>query len=152
MATTAQIAQTVSIRLSQADILTLHSNPIVIVPGEAGFINIFESATVTYFYKNTVFTNVSDLFGFFLQPTQPDVPLDPVPPPLIVSNTITGESMLGTAQITSNSFIPVNPYPGQMSKASMANAPLMFGGAIDPLGGDQNSTLSIIATYTVLAQ
>lgn len=152
MATTAQIAQTVSIRLSQADILTLHSNPIVIVPGEPGFINIFQSATVTYFYKNTVFTNVSDLFGFLLQPTQPDVPLDPVPPPLIVSNTINGESMLGTSQITSNSFIPVNPYPGQMSKASMVNAPLMFGGAIDPLGGDQNSTLTIIAVYTVLAQ
>lgn len=152
MATTAQIAQTVSIRISQSDILTLGTTPIIIVPAAVGFINIFESATVTYFYKNTVFTNVSNLFGFGLVPTQPDIVNDPIPVPFSVSNLINGEAMLGTPQITSNSFTPINPYPGQMSKPSMSNAAIVFGTNINPTGGDTNSTLSIIATYTVLAQ
>lgn len=152
MATTAQIAQTVSIRLSQADILALGTTPVVIVPAQSGFINIFESATVTYFYKNSVFTNVSNLFGFALVPTQPDIPLDPIPIPIVVSNEISGDAMLGTPQITSNSFIAANPYPGQMSKASMANAAIVFATTAIPAGGDPNSTLSIIATYSILAQ
>ena len=61
--TTAQLQLTTSLRLTQTDLLTLSSKPVVIVPASAGFINIFEKATLTYNYKTTAFANLNNLLG-----------------------------------------------------------------------------------------
>jgi len=155
--TSAQIQISTSIRLAQSDILTLNSVPIIIAPASTGFINVFEKATATYIYKNAPFTNVSNLIGFYLIPTQPDTTGGTIPSPFLVSNSFGGQSVIGAAQGTSSSFVAANPYPGQMSKLSLSNAALVFmigqgiSGA-DPLGGDSGSMLTLSVVYSVLAQ
>lgn len=157
MATSAQIQISSSIRLVQSDLLTLNSVPIIIAPAESGFINIFEKATFSYMYKNMPFANVDNLLGFYLVPTQPDAQGGTVPSPLLVSNSFGGQSLLGSSQGTSASFVAANPYPGQMSHLSMSNAALVFTigqgkTSADPTGGDSGSVLTLSVTYSVLAQ
>lgn len=155
--TTAQIQITASVRLAQSDLLTLNSKPVIICPAEEGFVNIFEKATVTYMYKNTPFTNVDTLMGFYLIPTQPDTTGGAIPNPFLVSNGFGGQSIIGTSQGTSASFVAANPYPGQMSKLSLSKAAIVLtlgqgvAGA-DPLGGDPGSMLNVSVVYSILAQ
>ena len=97
---------TQTLRLTQAQILTLHSNPFIIVPAEAGFVNVFNRATLSYIYKNTPFTNVDNLLSFVLIP--------PVGSPVTVSNSLNALNILGITQNTSISFDPANPYVALM--------------------------------------
>jgi len=97
---------TQTLRLTQAQILTLHSNPFIIVPAEAGFVNVFNRATLSYIYKNTPFTNVDNLLSFVLIP--------PVGRPVTVSNSLNALNILGITQNTSISFDPANPYVALM--------------------------------------
>lgn len=155
--TTAQLQLTTSLRLSQADILTLSSKPVLVVPASSGFINIFEKATLTYNYKNTAFANLNNLLGFYLIPTQPDTQGGSVPGKILLSNTLSGQSVLGSSQITSSSFTSANPYPGQFSKASLSNAALVLclgDGSVgqNPTGGDASSTVTVSLQYSIVAQ
>ena len=155
--TTAQIQITSSVRLAQSDLLTLNSKPVIICPGEEGFINIFEKATLTYMYKNAPFTNVDHLIGFYLLPTQADTTGGVIPAPYLVSNAFGGQSIMGTAQGTSASFVAANPYPGYMSKLSLTKAAIVLtiGQGVagsDPLGGDPGSMLNVSVVYSILAQ
>jgi hypothetical protein len=155
--TTAQIQITSSVRLAQSDLLTLNSKPVIICPGEEDFINIFEKATVTYMYKNTPFTNVDHLIGFYLIPTQPDTTGGAIPDPFLVSNAFGGQSIIGASQGTSASFVAANPYPGNMSKLSLSKAAIVLtiGQGVtgaDPLGGDPGSMLNVSVVYSILAQ
>ena len=155
--TTAQLQLTTSLRLTQTDLLTLSSKPVVIVPASAGFINIFEKATLTYNYKTTAFANLNNLLGFYLLPTQPDTQGGSVPGKILLSNTLNAQSVLGGSQITSSSFLSANPYPGQFSKASLSNAGIVLclgDGSIgqNPTGGDASSTVTISLQYSIVAQ
>ena len=155
--TTAQIQITSSVRLAQSDLLTLNSKPVIICSAEEGFINIFEKATITYMYKNTPLTHVDQLMGFYLVPTQADTQGGAIPAPYLVSNAFGGQSIMGTSQGTSASFVAANPYPGQMSKLSLSKAAIVLtigqgvAGA-DPLGGDPGSMLNVSVVYSILAQ
>ena len=155
--TTAQLQLTASLRLVQSDILTLSSKPVVIVPASPGFINIFEKATLTYNFKNTAFTNLASLMGFYLVPTQPDTGGGAVPGKILLSNSLGAQSVIGASQITSSAFSSANPYPGQFSKASLSSAGIVIllgdgTTALDPKGGDPASTLTISIQYSIVAQ
>lgn len=150
-----QIVQ--SVRLTQSDLLTLNSKPVIICPANEGFINIFEKATVTYIYTKTPFSNVDGVMGFYLVPTQEDTPGGSIPAPFLVSDAFSGQSIMGTSQGTSASFIAANPYPGQMSKLSLSKAAIVLtiGQGVtgaDPLGGDPGSMLNVSVVYSILAQ
>ena len=131
---------TQTLRLTQAQILTLHSNPFIIVPAEAGFVNVFNRATLSYIYKNTPFTNVDNLLSFVLIP--------PVGSPVTVSNSLNALNILGINQNTSISFDPVNPYAALMDSSSNAAIALTIGGS-DPIGGDPASVLAVSFTYSI---
>jgi hypothetical protein len=131
---------TQTLRLSQAQILTLYTNPFIIVPAEAGFINVFNRATLSYIYKNTPFTNVDNLLSFVLIP--------PVGSPVTVSNSLNALNILGITQSTSISFSAANPYGAIMSNSSNATIGLTISGS-DPTGGDPGSSLSISFTYSI---
>lgn len=131
---------TQTLRLTQAQILTLHSNPFIIVPAEAGFINVFNRATLSYIYKNAPFTNVDNLLSFVLIP--------PVGSPVNVSNSLNGLNVLGITQSTSISFESANPYGAIMSNSSNSSLAFTISGS-DPTGGDPGSSLSISFTYSI---
>lgn len=131
---------TQTLRLTQAQILTLHSNPFIIVPAEAGFINVFNRATLSYIYKNAPFTNVDNLLSFVLIP--------PVGSPVTVSNSLNALNILGITQSTSISFESANPYGAIMSNSSNSSIALTISGS-DPTGGDTGSSLSISFTYSI---
>lgn len=131
---------TQTLRLTQAQILTLHSNPFVIVPAEAGFVNVFNRATLSYIYKNTPFTNVDNLLSFVLIP--------PAGSPVNVSNSLNALNILGINQSTSISFESANPYSVLMSNSSNSSIALTISGS-DPTGGDPTSALSISFTYSI---
>lgn len=131
---------TQTLRLNQAQILTLHSNPFIIVPAEAGFINVFNRATLSYIYKNTPFTNVDNLLSFVLIP--------PVGSPVTVSNSLNALNILGITQSTSISFSAANPYGATMSNSSNSSIAFTISGS-DPTGGDPGSSLSISFTYSI---
>lgn len=131
---------TQTLRLTQAQILTLNSNPFIIVPAEAGFVNVFNRATLSYIYKNTPFTNVDNLLSFVLIP--------PVGSPVNVSNSLNALNILGITQSTSISFESANPYNAIMSNSSNSPIALTISGS-DPLGGDPGSSLSISFTYSI---
>jgi hypothetical protein len=155
--TTAQIQLTTSLRLTQADILTLSSKPVIIVPAASGFINIFEKATLTYNYKNTPFGNLASELGFYLVPTQPDSQDGTVPGKILISNSLGAQSVIGASQITSSSFNAANPYPGQFSKLSISKAAIVLclgdgTSALDPTGGDPASTLRVSLQYSIVTQ
>lgn len=131
---------TQTLRLTQAQILTLNSNPFIIVPAEAGFVNVFNRATLSYIYKNTPFTNVDNLLSFVLIP--------PVGSPVNVSNSLNALNILGITQSTSISFESANPYSAIMSNSSNSPIALTISGS-NPLGGDPGSSLSISFTYSI---
>jgi len=131
---------TQTLRLTQAQILTLHTNPFIIVPAEAGFINVFNRATLSYLYKNTPFTNVDNLLSFVLIPQ--------VGSPVSVSNSLNALNILGINQSTSISFESANPYGAIMSNSSNSSIALTISGS-DPTGGDPGSSLSISFTYSI---
>lgn len=131
---------TQTLRLTQAQILTLNSNPFIIVPAEAGFVNVFNRATLSYIYKNTPFTNVDNLLSFVLIP--------PVGSPVNVSNSLNALNILGITQSTSISFESANPYSAIMSNSSNSSIALTISGS-DPTGGDAGSSLSISFTYSI---
>lgn len=131
---------TQTLRLTQAQILTLNSNPFIIVPAEAGFVNVFNRATLSYIYKNTPFTNVDNLLSFVLIP--------PVGSPVNVSNSLNALNILGITQSTSISFESANPYSSILSNSSNSPIALTISGS-DPLGGDPGSSLSISFTYSI---
>ncbi len=140
MASSPQQNITQTLRLTQAQILTLHTNPFIIVPAEAGFINVFNRATVSYTYKNTPFTNVDNLLSFVLIP--------PVGSPVTLSNSLNGLNILGINQSTNISFESANPYSAIMSDS--ANAPIAFTiGGSNPTGGDPASSLAITFSYSI---
>jgi hypothetical protein len=140
MASSPQQNITQTLRLTQAQILTLHTNPFIIVPAEVGFINVFNRATVSYVYKNTPFTNVDNLLSFVLIP--------PVGSPVTVSNSLNALNILGITQNTSISFDPANPYSPLMSSSANSAIALVLGGS-NPIGGDAGSSLSISFTYSI---
>lgn len=131
---------TQTLRLTQTQILTLNSNPFVIVPAEVGFVNVFNRATLSYIYKNTPFTNVDNLLSFVLIP--------PVGSPVNVSNSLNALNILGITQSTSISFESANPYSAIMSNSSNSSIALTISGS-NPLGGDPGSSLSINFTYSI---
>lgn len=131
---------TQTLRLTQAQILTLNSNPFIIVPAEAGFVNVFNRATLSYIYKNTPFTNVDNLLSFVLIP--------PVGSPVTVSNSLNALNILGITQNTSISFDPANPYAALMDSSANSAIALTLGGS-DPTGGDPASVLAVSFTYSI---
>ena len=132
------ISQTLS--LAQADILTLNSEPFIVIPGASGFVNVFQSAMVNYRYKTAIFTNIDNLLSFKIVPTMGD--------PVVVSNSLGAENFLGIEQSTTLTFVPANPYTALFD--SMDNAPLVFTiGDSDPIGGSVDSVVSIIITYAI---
>lgn len=139
MAASPQQTITQTLQLNQAQILTLNSSPFVLVPPEAGFINVFNRATLNYLYKNAPFTNVDNLMSFIIQPTGG---------PIIVSNSLNGINILGITQNTGISFSPANPYSGLMSLSENAPIALTISGS-DPIGGDPQSILAVSITYSV---
>lgn len=136
-----QLNITNAITLTQSQILTLYSEPIVICAAEEGYINIFQSAMLMYSYKNAPFTDVNNILNFQLVPTVGDN--------ILVSNSLGGSNILGLSQSSSISFIPANPYTSIMSTSSNAAIILTIAGN-DPLGGDANSTLTVSVTYSIL--
>lgn len=130
---------TQTLKLTQVQILTLNSNPFIIVPAEAGFINVFNRATVSYLYKNTPFSNVDNLLSFVLIPS--------VGSPVNVSNSLNGLNILGINQSTSISFESANPYGAIMSNSSNSSLAFTISGS-DPMGGDPGSSVSISFTYS----
>lgn len=131
---------TQTLRLTRAQILTLNTNPFIIVPAEVGFVNVFNRATVSYVYKNTPFTNVDNLLSFVLIPQ--------VGSPVTVSNSLNALNILGITQNTSISFVPANPYGVPFNSSANAAIGFTIGGS-NPVGGDIDSVLSISFTYSI---
>ena len=131
---------TQSLRLNQAQILTLHTSPFVIVPAEPGYINVFNRATVSYVYSNTPFTNVDNLLSFVLLPT--------IGSPVLVSNSLSALNVLGVSQSTGVSFLPANPYETLMSSSANAPIALMIDGS-NPIGGDSKSSIVVSFAYSI---
>lgn len=132
------ISQTIII--PQSEILTLNTAPVVICPAEPGYINVFSRAILVYNYRNTVFSNVDNVLSFYLVPQ--------VGSPILVSNSLNGQNILGLDQTTNSTFISANPYTSRMSLS--ANAPLVLTIAnSNPSGGDPLSTLAVVITYNI---
>ena len=136
-----QIGITTMFSLTQSQILTLHSEPVVICAAEEGYINIFQSAMLMYSYQNAPFTDVNNILSFQLVPTVGDN--------VLVSNSLSASNILGLSQSSNVSFIPANPYTSVMSTSSNAALVLTIAGN-DPLGGDASSTLMVSITYSIL--
>jgi hypothetical protein len=129
-----------TLKLTQAQILTLHSSPFIIIPAEVGFVNVFNRATLSYIYKNNPFTNVDNLLSFVLIPS--------VGSPVTVSNSLDATNILGITQNTNISFDPANPYAALMDSSTNAAIALTIGGS-DPIGGDPASMIAISFTYSI---
>lgn len=140
MAASPQQAITQSLRLNQAQILSLNSSPFVIVPAEPGYINILNRATLSYVYNTSPFTNVDNLLSFELLPEVGD--------PVLVSNSLSALNVLGISQSTSVSFAPANPYTPLMSDSANAPIVLTISGS-DPIGGNVKSSLVVSFTYSI---
>lgn len=131
---------TQSLRLNQSDILTLNSSPFVIIPAEAGFVNVLTRASISYVYRTSVFTNVDNLLSFAILNAPGDTTL--------VSNSLNAQNILGIDQNTNVSFIPANPYSALITASE--NKPIVFKiGGSDPIGGDASSSILISFTYSI---
>ena len=136
-----QLSITNMITLTQSQILTLHSDPVVICAAEEGYINIFQSAMLMYSYQNAPFTDVDNILSFQLVPTVGDN--------VLVSNSLSASNVLGLSQSSNVSFLPANPYTSVMSTSSNGALVLTIAGN-DPTGGDASSTLMVSITYSIL--
>lgn len=131
---------TQSLRLNHKDILTLNSSPFIIVPAEVGFVNILTRASLSYIYRDAVFTNVDDLLSFVL--------LQEDGTSVLVSNSLNALNILGIDQNTNITFSPANPYSPLLSSSTNAPLALRIGGS-DPMGGSIGSSLLVSFTYDV---
>lgn len=132
------ISQTIVI--PQSEILTLNTVPAVICPAEPGYINVFERAVLVYSYRNSIFSNVNNILSFYLVPS--------VGSPILVSNSLNGQNILGIDQNTNSTFIPANPYTSLMSESANSPIVLKIAGS-NPTGGDPLSTLAVVITYNI---
>ncbi len=141
MTTSAQIGIEQTIILNQSDIQTLYSAGKIIVPAEANYANIFNSASLFYTYYGSVFSNVDNLLAFYYVPSVGD--------PILISNSLNATNILGLPQRTISSFTPAEPYPCIMDESGNCSIMLKMLGA-NPTGGDTRSTLSVKITYDIL--
>ena len=129
-----------TIIIPQAEILTLNTAPVVICPAEPGYINVFSRAVLVYSYRNAVFSNVNNVLSFYLVPG--------IGSPILVSNSLNGQNILGLDQNTTSTYISANPYTPQMSLSDNASLLLTIADS-NPTGGDPLSILSVVITYNV---
>jgi hypothetical protein len=138
--TSPQQAITQSLTISRAQILELFSNPFILVPAVSGYINVFQKASFSYRYNTAPFTSVNNPLSFKIVPSVGD--------PIIVSNELNAQSILGISQSTTVQFSPANPYDAVMTGND--NAPLVLSiDTANPVGGAAGSQIQVQFTYSI---
>jgi hypothetical protein len=138
--TSPQQAITQTLTISRAQILELFSNPFILVPAVSGYVNVFQKASFSYRYSTSPFTSVNNPLSFKLIPA--------IGSPIIISNQLNAQSILGISQSTSIQFSPANPYDAVMTGND--NAPLVLSIDVEnPVGGSSGSQIQVQFTYSI---